>query len=75
MFWWSETVEEVSDGFVVFFLSEVGPTIHGQRELLFGSRRAALGHSVALLEEGLDVRIVVFHSCFRHSGRVVHHKQ
>jgi hypothetical protein len=24
----------------------------------------ALGHGVTLLEEGLDIRVVVFHSCF-----------
>ena len=71
----SVAVEEVRDSLVVVFLSEVGPTVYGQRELLFGSRSAALGLGVALLEEGLYVRVVVCHGCFRHSGRVVHHKQ
>ena len=60
LFWQSVAVEEVSDGLVVLSLGFVGPTVHGQRELLFGSRGAALGLGVTLLDEGLDVGVVVF---------------
>ena len=64
LLWQSVAVEEVSDGLVVVLLSKVGPTVYGQRELLFGSRSAALGLGVTLLEEDLNVGVVVFHVPF-----------